>query len=419
MSQTRGTPVAKPNQGRRVGRSSRVGASMPGAAVAAAEAVVTAFARPAGPHNRVRQCGHCVNRYLSVCSGVTGSCTVTRSPSAGRGVRASAPWRAGPADRVSRASPASAARRRPSPASRHTAGQLLNETGHVRVPPARTRTDHRRTYVSAVMWPHQGQAALALGNGQHAASPNEQPVPIASLAKVMTAYLTLKRYPLVGAQDGFTITISETDAQDEVQDAAENQSGVAVAAVGQLTGSSWSSPLPPRAVKAHWARPGAVVHRWEPLARQWLGSASTATRCLSLSSELMSTQTRPIGAHVNGKRRSLSAIALIGVAGVIGVCGSAALAGTGRGSSAADTNAVSHEKAVEVAHARVSTPTAPAGSLPSGSPASPYKPDPSTSSRSSAPSPTGKLPSSAHSSLPAIRRTAAGPGRWPPLSSSG
>jgi D-alanyl-D-alanine carboxypeptidase (penicillin-binding protein 5/6) len=117
----------------------------------------------------------------------------------------------------------------------HTAGQLLNDTGDVRMPTARTRNDHRRTYVSAVSWPQQGQAALVLGNGRPAASPLEQPAPIASLAKVMTAYLTLKRYPLSGAQDGFTIKITAAEAQAEAQDTAENQSGVAVAAGEQLT----------------------------------------------------------------------------------------------------------------------------------------------------------------------------------------
>jgi D-alanyl-D-alanine carboxypeptidase (penicillin-binding protein 5/6) len=105
----------------------------------------------------------------------------------------------------------------------------------MRMPTARTRNDHRRTYVSAVSWPQQGQAALVLGNGRPAASPDEQPAPIASLAKVMTAYLTLKRYPLSGAQDGFTITITAAEAQAEVQDTAENQSDVAVGAGEQLT----------------------------------------------------------------------------------------------------------------------------------------------------------------------------------------
>lgn len=70
-----------------------------------------------------------------------------------------------------------------------------------------------------------------LGNGQPAASPNEQPAPIASLAKVMTAYLTLERYPLSGAQDGFTITVTEEQAQAE----GEGQSVVAVRAGEQLT----------------------------------------------------------------------------------------------------------------------------------------------------------------------------------------
>jgi D-alanyl-D-alanine carboxypeptidase (penicillin-binding protein 5/6) len=116
-----------------------------------------------------------------------------------------------------------------------TAGRLLNDTGHMRMPTTRTRNDHRRSYVSAATWPRQGQAALVLGNGRPAASPDEQPVPIASVAKVMTAYLVLKRYPLSGAQDGFTITITEAQARDEVQDAAENQSGVAVVAGEQLT----------------------------------------------------------------------------------------------------------------------------------------------------------------------------------------
>jgi serine-type D-Ala-D-Ala carboxypeptidase (penicillin-binding protein 5/6) len=117
----------------------------------------------------------------------------------------------------------------------YVAGQLMNDTGHVRTPATHARNDRGRTYASTVTWPQQGQAAFVLGNGRPAASPDQQPVPIASLAKVMTAYLTLKRYPLSGAQDGFTITMTTTDAQDEAQDTAENQSGVAVAAGEQLT----------------------------------------------------------------------------------------------------------------------------------------------------------------------------------------
>jgi len=95
--------------------------------------------------------------------------------------------------------------------------------------------DHGGTYGSTVMWPRSGQAALVLGNGRPAASPHEQPVPIASLAKVMTAYLTLERYPLNGAQGGFTITVSADQAQAVAEDAREGQSVVAVRAGEQLT----------------------------------------------------------------------------------------------------------------------------------------------------------------------------------------
>jgi D-alanyl-D-alanine carboxypeptidase (penicillin-binding protein 5/6) len=89
-----------------------------------------------------------------------------------------------------------------------------------------------RAYLSPVSWPQRGQAALVLGNGRPATSPHQQPAPIASLAKVMTAYLTLERYPLSGAQDGFTITVTDEQAQAAQ---AQGQSVVAVRAGEQLT----------------------------------------------------------------------------------------------------------------------------------------------------------------------------------------
>jgi serine-type D-Ala-D-Ala carboxypeptidase (penicillin-binding protein 5/6) len=88
---------------------------------------------------------------------------------------------------------------------------------------------------SAVRWPQQGQAALVLGRGRPAASPHEEPVAIASLAKVMTAYLTLERYPLSGAHDGFVIAVTAAEAQTVAQDRAEGQSVVAVAPGERLT----------------------------------------------------------------------------------------------------------------------------------------------------------------------------------------
>ena len=112
---------------------------------------------------------------------------------------------------------------------------LLGDKGQPLHGRGRILNDRDRTYVSPVSWPRQGQAAFVLGNARPAASPHEQPAPIASLAKVMTAYLTLKRYPLSGVQNGFTITVTAAQAQTAAEDAAREQSVVAVRAGEQMT----------------------------------------------------------------------------------------------------------------------------------------------------------------------------------------
>ena len=66
------------------------------------------------------------------------------------------------------------------------AAQLHGSAVHSRVLPSRARHDPS---AAAVSWPVQGEAAFVLGNAPVTANPDQQPVPIASLAKVMTAYL--------------------------------------------------------------------------------------------------------------------------------------------------------------------------------------------------------------------------------------
>jgi len=100
---------------------------------------------------------------------------------------------------------------------------------------SRTLAAGPHTHASALSWPQQGQAALVLGDGRPAASPHQQPAPIASLAKLMTAYLTLERHPLSGAQDGFTITVTADQAQAASLAAAQDESFVAVRAGEQLS----------------------------------------------------------------------------------------------------------------------------------------------------------------------------------------
>ena len=117
-------------------------------------------------------------------------------------------------------------------------GRMLNKANARRlaeVPSTSRMAKKDRTYLSAVRWPQRGQAALVVGKGQPTASPHQRPVAIASVAKVMTAYLTLERYPLSGGHDGFTVTVTAAQARAEAQDAAQDQSVVAVRSGEQLT----------------------------------------------------------------------------------------------------------------------------------------------------------------------------------------
>ncbi|MBO0730164.1 MAG: D-alanyl-D-alanine carboxypeptidase [Acidimicrobiaceae bacterium] len=95
--------------------------------------------------------------------------------------------------------------------------------------------DKDRTYLSTDGWPVRGQGAYVLGTGQPAVSPDEQPVPIASLAKVMTAYLILKHYPLHGRDSGRQFVFGARDVVDTERMRREDQSTVDIRAGEQLS----------------------------------------------------------------------------------------------------------------------------------------------------------------------------------------
>lgn len=97
------------------------------------------------------------------------------------------------------------------------------------------RGDSQATVLSTDGWPQVGQGAYVLGDGQVAASPDEGPVPIASVAKVMTAYLVLKHYPLSAGESGPTFSVSESDVVDTAARRREDQSVVDVSAGEELT----------------------------------------------------------------------------------------------------------------------------------------------------------------------------------------
>jgi serine-type D-Ala-D-Ala carboxypeptidase (penicillin-binding protein 5/6) len=85
------------------------------------------------------------------------------------------------------------------------------------------------------VWPAYGQAAAQIGQAQVQAGPNQHPAAIASIAKVMTAYLVLRDHPLGLGQDGPSITLTEVDVADTERRRRQQESVVAIAAGERLT----------------------------------------------------------------------------------------------------------------------------------------------------------------------------------------
>jgi D-alanyl-D-alanine carboxypeptidase (penicillin-binding protein 5/6) len=99
--------------------------------------------------------------------------------------------------------------------------------------PAMTHRAERAPATGAtghLIWPREGQAAVSVAGLGTFAAGGGKPVPIASVAKVMTAYLVLKEDPLEPGQEGFTIQITEGDVEEFRQRLDSNQSVVAVEA---------------------------------------------------------------------------------------------------------------------------------------------------------------------------------------------
>lgn len=98
--------------------------------------------------------------------------------------------------------------------------------------------------VPALPWPARGSAAVAVGNlvpgvgnslGLIANSGNEQPIPAASVTKVMTALVILEDKPLKKGESGPTITLTSADVQIYQAAVANKESVVPVQAGEQLT----------------------------------------------------------------------------------------------------------------------------------------------------------------------------------------
>jgi D-alanyl-D-alanine carboxypeptidase (penicillin-binding protein 5/6) len=78
------------------------------------------------------------------------------------------------------------------------------------------------------VWPAHGQAAVQIGPSTQA-GPNQHPAPIASVAKVMTAYLVLRDHPLGPGEEGPTIVLTGDDVADTERRRGQEESVVSVA----------------------------------------------------------------------------------------------------------------------------------------------------------------------------------------------
>jgi serine-type D-Ala-D-Ala carboxypeptidase (penicillin-binding protein 5/6) len=88
----------------------------------------------------------------------------------------------------------------------------------------------------ALPWPASGEAAVSLGgNSIVRTSGLQRPVPIASLAKMMTALIVLRDHPLSGEDDGPSITITAADVTTYQLDVAAQDSVLPVQAGEVLT----------------------------------------------------------------------------------------------------------------------------------------------------------------------------------------
>ena len=101
------------------------------------------------------------------------------------------------------------------------------------------RSEHRGALGEALpssVWPAYGQAAFVqTGQSQVHAGPNQHVAAIASVAKVMTAYLVLRDHPLRLGEDGPTITLTDADVADTDRRRRQQESVVSIAAGEQLT----------------------------------------------------------------------------------------------------------------------------------------------------------------------------------------
>jgi D-alanyl-D-alanine carboxypeptidase (penicillin-binding protein 5/6) len=146
--------------------------------------------------------------------------------------------------------------------------------------PAVSLIDVRRSELPRTVWPEHGQAAVQIGQSPIKAGPNQHAAAIASVAKVMTAYLVLRDHPLRPGQAGPTITLTDADAADTDRRQEQQESVVSVDAGEQLTErQALQALLLPSANNI-----AAVLARWDAgSADRFVGRMNAAARSLGMT----------------------------------------------------------------------------------------------------------------------------------------
>ncbi|HVU78287.1 MAG TPA: hypothetical protein VHC67_11930 [Gaiellaceae bacterium] len=140
--------------------------------------------------------------------------------------------------------------------------------------------EHHASALGAV-WPAAGQAAFVRdGEPQIHAGPNQHPAPIASVAKVMTAYLVLRDHPLAAGEEGPTIALTDDDVVDTDRRRRHGESIVPVAAGEELTErQALQALLLPSANNI-----AVVLARWDAGSRAaFVGRMNAAARSLGMT----------------------------------------------------------------------------------------------------------------------------------------
>jgi serine-type D-Ala-D-Ala carboxypeptidase (penicillin-binding protein 5/6) len=92
-----------------------------------------------------------------------------------------------------------------------------------------TRSVHVPNATVRLPWPAAGQGAVAVPSvGVAVGSPGQKPVPVASLTKLMTAYVVLHDHPLTGSAPGPDVTVTAADVADYDYDTSNDDTNAEV-----------------------------------------------------------------------------------------------------------------------------------------------------------------------------------------------